>query len=265
MSELTVVVCIKQVPDPEAPDSAFEIDPVSMAVKPVGIPPVINPFDERALETALQLKDRFGARVIAMNIVDDKLAMPVLNKALAAGADQLVVLKDNRFVGLDSSSKAYILSEAIKHVDGCSIILVGRQAADWGFGQVGPILGEFLKIPSIGVAQRVTAEGGAVIVERLKRAGYEVLRVPTPVLLVMDGELELRLPSIGDIKNAKTKPVTTWTAADLGIDLGRLKARKVYRLHPPPSRKRECFIVDGQTMEEKGQNLALRLKNDRVI
>ena len=265
MKELQVVVCIKQVPDPEAPDSAFEIDSTARLVKPVGIPPVINPFDERALEAALQLKDTFGARVVAMTVVDEKLAMPVLKKALAAGADELIILKDERFIGLDSFSKAYVLSAAIRQIGGCSLVLVGRQAADWGFGQVGPALAENLEIPSLSVAQRVTMQEGSLLVERLKRTGYEILRAPVPVLIVMDAEVELRLASLKDIKSANSKPVTTWTASDLGIDAGRLTTRRVYRLSRPPSRKRECCIVDGETLQEKGENLAIRLRNDRVI
>lgn len=265
MKEFRIVVCVKQVPDPEAPDSAFEIDPAARVVTPVGIPPVINPFDERALEAALHLKDSIGARVVAMNIVDEKLAMPVLRKALAAGADELIVLKDDRFVGLDSLSKAHVLAAAIKQIGGCSLVLVGRQAADWGFGQVGPILAEVMRIPGLSVARLIGMEDGDVLVERLKRTGYEVLRAPVPVLVVMDGEVELRLPSLGEIKNAKAKPVTAWNSSDLGIDVGGLNTRKVYRLSKPPSRKRECFIVDGQSGQEKGQNLALKLRSDRVI
>jgi electron transfer flavoprotein beta subunit len=265
MKEFQIVVCIKQVSDPEGPDSAFEIDSAARRITPIGIPPVINPFDERALEAALQLKDKLGARVIAMNIVDEKLAMPVLKKALAAGADELIILKDEHFVGLDSFSTAYVLSAAIRQMGGCSLILVGRQAADWGFGQVGPILAEILQIPSIIVAQRVSMEDGNVVVERLKRTGYEILRVPVPALIAMDSEAELRLPSLRDIRNANTKPVTTWNASDVRIDVGRLSTRRVYQLSGPSSRKRGCFIVDGQTSQEKGENLALKLRSDRVI
>lgn len=251
MNEFRIVVCIKQVSDPEGPDSAFEIDSAAKLVTAVGIPPVINPFDERALEAALQLKDKFGARVTAMNIVDGKLAMPVLKKALAVGADELILLKDERFVSLDSLSAAYVLAGAIKRIGGCSIVLVGRQAADWGFGQVGPILAEVLEIPSISVAQRIAVEDGTVVVERLKRMGYEVLRSPVPVLIAMDGDVELRLPSLKDIRNANAKPVTTWSASDLGLDAARLGTRRVWQLSKPPSRKRQCFIADGETVQER--------------
>jgi electron transfer flavoprotein beta subunit len=265
MKELAIVVCIKQVADPEGPNSAFEIDSESRSIIPRGIPPVINPFDANALEAALQLKDQLGARVTAVSMVDDKVSLPVLKKALAAGADELIVLKDDRFVGLDSFSKAYVLSEAIRKIEGFGLILVGRQGADWGFAQVGPILAELLQIPSVSVAQRVNIDGERIIVERLKRSGYEILKVPMPALIAMDSEVELRLPSLKDIKEANNKPIATWNTSDLPIDVSRLEKRKVHQLFQPPSRKRQCFLIDGQTLQEKGENLALQLRLDKVI
>ncbi len=265
MKKLTIAVCIKQIADPEGPDSAFEIDPEARLVTPRGIPPVINPFDANALEAALQLKDQTGAEVIAINMVDDKLALPVLRKALAAGADELIILKDERFLALDSLSTAYVLSMAIKQIEGCNLILVGRQSADWGFAQVGPLMAEILQIPSVGVARRVTVEEDYIRVERLKRFGHEILRAPAPALVTMDSEVELRLASLKDIKDAGSKPITTWDASDLGIDSAKLTARKVHQLLQPPSRKRQCFVIDGQTAQEKGENLAIKLRLDGVI
>ncbi len=265
MKEPTIIVCIKQVPDPEGPNSAFEIDADAGTITARGIPPVLNTFDAKALEAGLQLKDRWGGEVIALNMVDDKLAMPVLKNALAAGADELIVLKDPLFAGLDPASTARVLAAGIGRIGEYDIILAGRQAADWGFGQVGPLLAEVLGIPSVAVAQRLEMEEERVIVERLKKSGYERLRVRMPLLVAMDSDADLRLPTLKDIRDANSKPVTTWDASDLGIDVQRLAARKVYQLAQPPSRKRRCFLVDGQTLQEKGENLALKLREDRII
>lgn len=56
MKQLQIIVCAKQIPDPEGPLDAFQVDPKAKKVIPVRIPPVINPFDENALEAALQIK-----------------------------------------------------------------------------------------------------------------------------------------------------------------------------------------------------------------
>lgn len=265
MNEPQIVVCIKQVADPEGPDSAYEIDSEARSLTPRGIPPVINPFDERALESALHLKDKLGGKVIVINMVEDKLAIPVLKKALAAGADELIVLKDESFINLNSFSTAYVLSAAIRRIDKYSLILAGRQAADWGFGQVGPILAEILQIPGIGVAQRVNMEEGMIVAERLRRSGYEILKVPAPALITMDSEVDLRLATLKDIKDAGKKPIITWDASDLSVDSGRLETMKIYQLSAPPSRKRQCLIINGQTMQEKVDNMVLKLREDRVI
>ena len=79
MKRLQIVVCIKQVPDPEGPASAFKVDPEVKKVIPSGIPPVINPFDGNALEAALCIKDRHEAKVVVISI-GKKLAQPVLRK-----------------------------------------------------------------------------------------------------------------------------------------------------------------------------------------
>ena len=73
MKQLRIVVCIKQIPDPEGPVDAFKVDSEAKKVIPVGIPPVINPFDENALEAAFQIKETHGGKVMAMSM-GEKLA-----------------------------------------------------------------------------------------------------------------------------------------------------------------------------------------------
>lgn len=265
MKELKIIVCIKQVPDPEGPPSAFEVDPEAKKVTPVGIPPVINPFDENALEAALQIKDSAGCSVVAMSM-GEKPAAPVLKKALAAGADELIILDDEHFGDLDSYSTAYVLATAMKKIGGYDLILAGRQAADWGFGQVGPFIAEILQIPSISVAQKIRVEDKRVVVEKLVRNGYEIVQAPMPALVTASSEIgDLRLPSLQAIKDARSKPLTVWRMADLELDPHRLASRKIHRLSPPPSRKRDCIFIEGQSLQERGEELALRLRHDKVI
>ncbi len=265
MKELKIIVCIKQVPDPEGPPSAFEVDSDAKRVTPVGIPPVINPFDTNALEAALRIKDSVGGTVVAISMVE-KSATPVLKKALAAGADELLLLEDEHFRDLDSYSTANVLAAAIQKIGGYDLILAGRQAADWGFGQVGSTIAELLQIPSISLAQTVRVEDGKVVVEKLKRSGYEVIQAFMPTLVTASSEIgNLRLPSIQAIKDARDKPLTVWSMADLKLDPSRLEARKIYGLSPPPSRKRDCVYIDGESLQEKGENLVVNLRKDKVI
>jgi electron transfer flavoprotein beta subunit len=265
MKAPTIIVCIKAVPDPEGPRSAYELHPEEKKVVPVGIPPVINPYDENALEMAVALKDHWGGKVIAINM-SEKALTPVLKKALSVGADELILLEDPLFKDLTGLSTAQVLSAAIKKIGTYDLILTGRQATDWDFGQTGLLLAEMLNIPGINLVQKVVLRDGAITVERLKRQGYEVLMTSTPALLTVSSEAgDLRLPTLKAIQDARKKPVTVWKANDLEIEPSSIRMRNVVVLRPPMATKRSCVFIEGDSAYEKGENLALQLRKDRVL
>jgi electron transfer flavoprotein beta subunit len=163
-----IVECIKQVPDPEGPPAAFEVDPERKRVTVSGISPVISPFDENALEAALRIKDAPKCRITAIS-VGNKLALPVMRRAQAAGADELILVQDECFNPdkMDSYSTAYSLAATIRKLGDYDLILTGRQAADWNAAQAGFGIAEILGIPSINLAKKITLEDDGVLVERL--------------------------------------------------------------------------------------------------
>lgn len=265
MKELKIIVCIKQIPDPEGPSSAFQVDSEAKKVIPEGIPPVINPFDENALEVALQLKNKYGGSIVAVSMVEGPVTQ-VLRKALSVGVDELIILSDEHYKDLDSNSTAYVLSAAIKKLNIGDLILLGRQAADWDFGEVAPILAEILQIPSISLAQRVKVEDDKVVVKKIRRNGYEIVKALMPALMSISSEAgDLRLPSLKDIKDAYKKHLTVWNIADLEIDPHRLEKKKIFELLPPPSSKRNCVYIEGESPQERGENLAIKLQENKVI
>jgi len=264
MRELKIIVCLKQVPDPEGPPSAFKVDSDAKKVIPEGIPPVINPFDENALEAALRLKDSCGGKVIAISM-GEKLVKPVLRKALSVGADELILLEDVHFKELNSYSTAYVLSTAIKKIGEYDIILAGRQAGDWDFGQTGLIVAEILQIPSINLGKKLRVEDGKVVIEKLKRNGYEIVRTSMPALITISSEIgDLRMASVKAIKDAREKPLTVWGIPELEVEPQRLAVREIYRLSAP-SRERKCTFIEGQALQEKGENLVIKLREDKVL
>jgi electron transfer flavoprotein beta subunit len=265
MKAPNIIVCIKEIPDPEGPSSAFEIHSDTKKVVPVGIPPVINPFDQSALEAAVRLKDRFGGKVIALNMAE-KAVTPVLKMALSIGVDEMIVLQDSAFKDLTSQSTAEVLSAGIKKIGSYDLILTGRQSADWDFGQVGLLIAEILGIPAVNLAQAVELQEDGVVVEKLRRLGHEVVMAPLPALVTVSSEVgDLRLPTLKAIQDARKKPVTVWSMADLGIDVGTLRTRIIRSLSSPPSRARICLHIEGRTPQEKASNLALQLCQDKVI
>ena len=157
---MNMIVCVKQVFDPEAPPSNFKIDPATNKLVPlIGVPSVISPFDEQAVEAALRIKDAKGGNITVISL-GVNLLRDVVKKPLSMGADELILLEDPAFVDGDSWSTAYALAAAIKKVGQFDIIFCGRQAADWDSGQVGSCIAEILGIPQVTLAKKIEDVGG---------------------------------------------------------------------------------------------------------
>jgi len=82
---VNIIVCIKQVLDPEAPVSTYQVDAEAKRVVQRGVPPVLNPYDENALEAALRIKDTQKSKITALT-VGRGLSKALARKSLAAGA-----------------------------------------------------------------------------------------------------------------------------------------------------------------------------------
>jgi len=263
---VNMIVCMKQVLDPEAPVSAFRIDPETRRAIPAqGTPPVLSPFDENALEGALRIKASNPGSKVTVISMGKQIAKAVVRKSLAVGADELILLEDPAFDTFDPYFTAFVLATAIKKVGKFDLVLCGRQAADTDAGQVGSGLAELLGIPSITVAKKLEVTDGRVRVERVLSDGYETVESPLPTVVTATNELgELRSANVAAIMQAQKKPVVTWKASDLGIDTTRLQ-RTVFTKLFQPVREVRCQMVAGSTPQEAGQNLAIKLKEAKVI
>lgn len=263
---MRIIVCIKQVPDPSASSTGITVDPeAKRVIMPQGTPPVMNPYDENALEAALRIKDAQGATITVIS-AGRNLAKPVLRKSLAAGADELVLLEDNAFEKLDSYATAHLLAAAIRHAGAYDLVLCGRQAADTDAGQVGSGIAEILNIPCITAACKVEISNGTVRVERVVSEGFEIVAAPLPAVVTASSEIgDLRYPPLKAIMAAQKMPITVRNAQDLGVDLSRVKTIRMVRLSAPPRRKAECQFIAGETPEEAGANLALRMREAQLL
>ncbi len=264
-----MVVCVKQIADPEAPVGSFKVDEAAKRVIPAsGVSQVISPFDEQAVEAALRIKDDHEGKITVLSLGKDFVG-DVIKKPLAMGADELVLLEDPAFENGDSRSTAYALAMAIKKIGDCDLAFCGRQAADWDAGQVGSGIAEFLGIPSVTVAKDVELVDGKVKVERVVTDGYDVIEVSPPELITVSNELgEPRYPKLKGIMSAKTKPVLTWTAQDIGADssqLGAAGARaKLLKLFVPV-KEAKCEIIEGENADDTAVKLALKLREVKLI
>ena len=261
MKELGIIVCAKEIPDPEAPLSDVSVNAENKEVI-IDAPLVISPFDENALEAALQIKEELGAKVTVLSM-GKKVSDTVLRKSLAAGADELILLQDGAFEKLDSHSIASALADAIRKIGEFDLVLTGRQAGDWDSGQVGLILGEMLALPCINLAREIKVGDGNVLVKKVISEGYEQVRAKMPALVTVSNEVgELRYISrtkmLKMLRGAGSIP--SWNSEDLGITLETLEKMGIMVLSSPPDMRRDCEFLDGATPDEKADKLAAVFK-----
>jgi len=266
---VNIIVCVKQVIDPEAPPSSFKVDEAGKkVVPPAGVPPVISPFDENAVEAALRIKDAQGGKITVLSM-GINLLREVVKKPLSMGADELVLLEDEAFTGGDSWSNARALAAAIRRIGEYDLILCGRQAADWDDGQVGSGIAEILGLPGVTLARKIEVSDDRARVERVTADGYEVTEVALPALITVSNELgEARYPTIKGIMAAKKIEPIVWKPADIGLEPAEIgvAGRKISleRLYQPVH-EGKCEFVAGESPEEAGANLALKLREQKLL
>ncbi len=258
-----IVVCLKQIIDPEVPFHLFRIDPVAKTQIRGSHPLVISSYDEVAVEVAIQAKERWGGQVTIVSI-GTKETIQSLHQALAMGADAAILLCDPLFEQTDSFGKARILAAALRKIGDFDLILCGRQAGDVEMGLVGPFLAEELGIPCATLVANLVSSNGKVRLKRPTESGYEILEAPLPCLATITND-ESNVPryaSVKGIRAAMRTPIPTWTATDLSLDAaalgqeGRIEIDEMWI----PQREIRCELIAGESAEERARNLALRLR-----
>ena len=267
---MNIVVCVKQIMDPEIPMAKFRIDSEArQVIPPEGLPLVISPFDAQAVEAAVRLKEKRGGKITAISL-GSRDAADVVRHALSMGVDEGIVLSDDSFVGSDSFATAYILTRAIQKIDAFDLILCGRQAADWDTGMVGSLIAEGLNLPLVTLARNIeSSDDNTLKVERVILDGYQVFEVPMPAVVTVSNEIgQPRLPSGWGIIRAARKEIPVWTNQDINAEpslIGAGAARaKLIRLFIP-ERQRKCQIVSGESVAEAATNLVAKLRETGMI
>jgi electron transfer flavoprotein beta subunit len=264
---LHIIVTAKQVIDPEIPKSAFKIDATSMRVLiPSSFPPVVNGFDEHAVEAALRIKDSQEAKVTVL-AVGKTFSIDIMRKLLAMGADELVLVQDPAIDdALDSRVTVKLLTAAIKKLGVFDLILCGRQASDWDNAQVPLMLTEELGLPCMTIAKRIDVSDGVVRVERIIPDGHEVVEAPLPALITVSNELGLpRYPTMRAIMAANRKRPAIWKLSDLGVDPATLQPRLQLVDLFVPVQDQACEFIDGGNEQQIARTLFEKLRDARLL
>ena len=270
---MEILVCVKQVPD----TAEVKIDPVKHTVIRAGVPNIFNPFDQNALEAALQMKDADKDVKITLLSMGPDQAKDVLREGLAMGADDAYLLSDRKLGGSDTLATGYALAQAIKKIaadkgiEQFDIILCGKQAIDGDTAQVGPQVAEDLDIPQVTYAWEVwpTEDGKSVRVKKELEDGFEILEMACPcAVTVTKPDYEPRFPTIKSKMAANKAKIPVLNAADCGLDVERsgLKGSptKVKKSFTPP-RKEGGLKIKEETPEESAKKLYDLLKDKGII
>jgi len=212
---MKIIVCIKQVLD--AKD--VHLDPVTNNLVREGVPSIMNPYDQYAVEEAVRLKELLGGEVTVLSMGPPQ-AEEVLRQAISCGADHAVLVSDRAFAGADTWATSYTLAMAVQVIGAFDLILCGKQAIDGDTAQVGPSLALRLGVPYVTCVQKVRqATDSGLILERMMDDGYDVLAVDYPVLLTVVKDINKpRVPSLKGKMRAKKIEIRKLTAADIGAD-----------------------------------------------
>jgi electron transfer flavoprotein beta subunit len=265
-----IVVCIKQVPDPEMAPAQFRLDEEAKTAVPwPGSSLVLSPFDEQAVEAALRVREALGEARITLVCLGPESARAAIKSGLSLGADAGVLLSDPAFEGGDGTTTALALARAITKLAPFDLVLAGRQAADTDAGVVGYGLAHLLGVAAVTFAKDVRVEGDRVRVVRALTDGTETVEAPLPAVVTVSHELgPPRHASLRETMRAARKPLTEWNAAELGLhpsEVGRAGARCVVERLYAPVNDIVCEFVEGDTAEEKAAALVERLRRAEVL
>ena len=215
---MNIVVLVKQVPDTATERKLSDADKTLDRAASDG---VINELDEYAIEEALLLKEKHGGEVTILTMGPDQ-ATDSIRKALSMGADKAVFVNDDALHGSDALQTAYALAKALGTLE-FDLVVLGSESTDARTGVVGAALAEYLGLPQLTLAGKVDIDGGAVRIQRQTDYGYDVVEAQLPaVVSVVEKINEPRYPSFKLIMQAKKKPVDKKSAADAGIDAGKV-------------------------------------------
>ncbi|MDH4266837.1 MAG: electron transfer flavoprotein subunit beta/FixA family protein [Deltaproteobacteria bacterium] len=264
--KLHIIVCIKQILDPEIPPRNFQVDQASKKVIPGDAALVINPFDVNAIEIALQLKDRQKNCTVTVLTLGGEPCGKALRHALAMGCDEAIWLKDAFFEGLDSAATAKVIARAIQKMEQVDLVLCGRQAGDWDMGQIGSLIAEELSWPCLTVVSQVTLENDRLRWQREVEKGVEIVATDMPALATITSSSanQPRYATTKGIVLASRRKIPTWSAQDLGIS-EKLARLIVVEDVTVPSYERQIQIIEGEDGMIKGTRLAQVLAAMKVL
>ncbi len=259
---MKIAVCVKQVPD-----SAAKLTAVDGKANWGDSPLVINPWDEYAVEAALQQAEAQNGSVTAVSIGGEN-AREALKHALAMGCSEAVLISDNAITQIDSQATAHLLAAAIQKIGEVDLAFLGRQAIDTDTGLAAAQTARVLGWPALTLVSVITAVDPAAHTIKVERSAEEgrvtvSARMPAVLSIVKDFG-EPRYPSFMGIRKASRAVIPVWSLADLGgIDLkANISWPEIYN---PPQRQITTEMISGASPQEIAEALADKIMAEKIL
>ncbi|HEY8655441.1 MAG TPA: electron transfer flavoprotein subunit beta/FixA family protein [Candidatus Limnocylindria bacterium] len=254
---MKIVACVKQVPDST---TKMKVGADARSVVTDGITWSISPYDEYAVELALEHKDGDPATTVSAVSVGPARAKDALRAALAMGCDDATLVTGDGVEQATADDIAAALAGATADL-APDLVVCGKQAADDDQGLVGPALAERLGWPHVALVTKFVASAGGVEIWKEVEGGHEVWKATGPVVLtVQKSAKEPRYPSLPGIMKAKKKEIPE--RAFVAGDGPRVEIRK---LEPPPQRGAGKILKDGDPAALATELVALLRDEAKVL
>ena len=252
---MNIAVLIKMVPDTE---SKLEVNAGELSDQ--NFKYMVNPYDEFAVEQAVQFKEAEGGKVTLLSLFSEDNSIDTdLRKMLAIGADEIIVLRQNGYKGDKPLGNAKILSYAIKELD-VDLVLCGIQGIDYYQAATGTMVAQMLNMPNISGVTSLEYNAGILKAKRQIEGGLQTVETATPAVVTCQKDMnKVRFPALKDIMMSKRKPfdnknVETIDSNDISTSESSL----------PPARD-GGEIIEGETTEEKVDKLIEKLKMEAKV
>ena len=257
---MKLLVCVKQVPDSTV---RVKVGADKRSIATDGITWAISPYDEYAIELALEHKDGNPGTTVSVVTLGPARARDALRQALAMGCDDATLVTGADAEALGGLATARALAAVIKEL-GPDLVLCGRQASDDDQGFVGHAIAELLGWPSVGRVESFAQVDGRVEIREATEAGHEVWRASGPaVLTVQKSAKDPRYPSLPGIMKAKKREIPEQDLTSLGADLAG-PAIEISSLEPPPARNAGRVMKDGD-VKAMATELARLLRDEAKV
>lgn len=259
---MKIIVCVKQVPDTAA-TMAVENGNISWGDAPL----IINPWDEFAVEAALNLAADQGGEVTALCLGKEE-ETEAIKHALAMGANAAVLVSDPALKGSDNVAASKVLAAAITKIGEVDLVLFGQQSVDTDTGLLPVQVARLLKWPSLTLVSKfegVTPADNSLQVLRSMEEGNQIIKSRMPAVVSVTKDYgEPRYPSFMGIRKASKAEYPVWNLADLGIDLPS-SSISWPEVNEPVEQEIVTEIIDGDTAEEKAKILVEKLIAEKVL